>query len=129
MQRKVRIHWQSDEGLVQKVWRFDERSIEAYGRERVEHDLVELFPLIKSKGLRLELSYEDSLVGKVTIDGDVDMKSALTAFSEEEDLSFRTIFVAECMKPDVEAQCSRAFNDPPPAKKRKASYISRFYSI
>ena len=57
------------------------------------------------------------------------MKSALTAFSEEEDLSFRTIFVAECMKPNVEAQCSRAFNDPPPAKKRKASYISRFYSI
>ena len=88
-----------------------------------------MFPLIKSKGLRLELSYEDSLVGKVTIDGDVDMKSALTAFSEEEDLSFRTIFVAECMKPDVEAQCSRAFNDPPPAKKRKASYISSFYSI
>ena len=89
MQRKVRIHWQSDEGLVQKVWRFDERSIEAYGRERarVEQELVELFPLIKSKGLRLELSYEDSLVGKVTIDGDVDMKSALTAFSEEEDLS------------------------------------------
>ena len=80
----MRIHWQSDEGLVQKVWRFDERSIEAYGRERVEHELVELFPL---KGLRLELSYEDALVGKVTIDGDVDMKSALTAFSEEEELS------------------------------------------
>ena len=54
---------------------------------RVEQELVELFPLIKSKGLRLELSYEDSLVGKVTIDGDVDMKSALAAFSEEEDLS------------------------------------------
>ena len=83
----MRIHWQSDEGLVQKVWRFDERSIEAYGCERVGHELVKLFPLIKSKGLRLELSYEDSLVGKVTIDGDVDMKSALTAFSEEEDLS------------------------------------------
>ena len=74
MQRKGRTHWQSDEGLVQKVWRFDERSIEAYGRERVEHELVELFPLIKSKGLRLELSYEDSRVGKLTIDGDVDMK-------------------------------------------------------
>ena len=84
MQRKVRIHWQSDEGLVQKVWRFDERSIEACGRERVEQELVEL---IKSKGLRLELSYEDSFIGKVTIDGDVDMKSELTAFSEEEDLS------------------------------------------
>ena len=56
-------------------------------KARVEQELVELFPLIKSKGLRLELSYEDSLVGKVTIDGDVDMKSALTAFSEEEDLS------------------------------------------
>ena len=49
---------------------------------RVEQELVEL---IKSKGLRLELSYEDSLVGKVTIDGDVDMKSALIAFSEGED--------------------------------------------
>ena len=65
MQRKMRIHWQSDEGLVQKVWIFDERSIEAYGRERVEHELVELFPLLKVS----------------------DLKSALTAFSEEEDLS------------------------------------------
>ena len=48
MQRKVRIHWQSDEGLVQKVRIFDEKSIEAYGREHVEHELVELFPLIRS---------------------------------------------------------------------------------
>ena len=87
MQRKVRIHWQSDEGLVQKVRRFDEKSIEANGHEHVGHELVELFPLIKCKGLRLELSYEDCVVGKVTIDGDVTMKSALTAFSEEEDLS------------------------------------------
>ena len=47
----------------------------------VEQELVELFLLIKSKGLRLELSYEDSLVGKVRIDGDVDMKSAVTTHS------------------------------------------------
>ena len=51
MQRKMRIHWQSDEGLVQKVWIFDERNIEAYGRERVEHELVELFPLLQVSDL------------------------------------------------------------------------------
>ena len=45
------IHWQSDEELVQKLWIFDERSIEAYGRERVEHELVELFPLLKVSDL------------------------------------------------------------------------------
>ena len=77
--RKVRIHWQSDEGLVQKVWRYDEETIESYTRDHVEKELTELFPVIKSKRLRLEINYEDFLVGKVTIDGDQDLQ---TVFAE-----------------------------------------------
>lgn len=122
--RKVRINWQSDEGLVQKVWRCNTSNIDFYCREQVEQELLRLFPLLKYRGLRLELSYEDSQIGKVTIDGDADMKAALIAFSEEENLSFRTLIVAECIKPDIEAQQTRArdFNAPhAPAKKRKVS--------
>lgn len=83
----------------------------------MEKELAELFPLIESKGLRLELSYEDSLVGKITIDGDRDMQDALKAFSEEENLAFRTLSVQECIRPDIEFQ--REKECAPPAKKRK----------
>ena len=64
-----------------------------------------MFPQLKSKGYRLELYYEDSLVGKITRNSDV--KEALLAFSEEYFLSFRTIFVTECLKPEADAQCSK----------------------
>ena len=57
--RKVRFHWQSDEGLVQKVLRYDE---ESYTQDHVEKELTELFSVIKSKRLRLEISHEDSLI-------------------------------------------------------------------
>ena len=115
MERKVRIQWQSDEGLIQKVWRYNDQTIHLYSRDGVERELTELFPLIKSKSFRLELSYEDSLVGKITIDGDRDMQAALKAFSEEESLAFRTLTVKECIKPEIEFKKEHA----PPAKKQK----------
>lgn len=104
MDRKVRIHWQSDGDLIQKVWRYNAETIHLYSRQRVETELIELFPSIEAKGFRLELSYEDSLVGKITIDGDRDMQAALKAFSEEESLEFRTLVVTECIKPEIEIQ-------------------------
>ena len=74
MERKVRIHWQSDERLkYQKEWRYNEQAKE----------VRDLLPLIKSKGLRLQLSYKDSLVGNIQIDGDRGMQAALKAFLEE----------------------------------------------
>ena len=93
MERKVRIHWQSDGDLIQKVWRYNAETIHLYSRQRVETELTELFPSIEAKGFRLELSYEDSLVGKITIDGDRDMQAALKAFSEEESLEFRVLYI------------------------------------
>ena len=47
-----------------------------------------VLPLIKSKGLRLQLSCKDSLVGNIQIDEDRDMQlqAALKAFLEEESL-------------------------------------------
>lgn len=87
----------------------------------METELTELFPSIKAKGFRLELSYEDSLVGKITIDGDRDMQDALKAFLEEESLEFRTLVVTECIKPEIEIQRKECA---PPAKKRKVIYIN-----
>ena len=123
-QRKVRIEWQNGEQMVHKVWRYDNENLDVYSRDRVERELADLFPLLKCKGLRFNLSYEDSLVGTVTIDSDSDMKSALLAFTEEESLTFRTIRVSECIKPDVEAQCSKLQDEPPPKKKRKVQCTS-----
>lgn len=61
--RKVGVCWQmKEEQVVQKVWWYDEREIAAYSRDRVEQELLALFPPLKAKGLRLELSCEDSLV-------------------------------------------------------------------
>ena len=98
MERKVRIHWLSDEGIVQKVWRYNDETIQSYTRDQVEEELTELFPVIKSKHLRFEMCYEDSFVGKVKIDSDKDVQTALKAFAEEENVAFRTLFVTECRK-------------------------------
>ena len=120
-ERKVRIHWLSDEGLVQKVWRYNDQTIESYTRDQVEKELTELFPVIKSKRLRLELTYEDSFVGKVKIDSDKDLQTALKAFAEEENVCFRTLVVSECIVPEIEVDCSRI--KAPPPKKQKVMLI------
>ena len=74
-QRKVGVRWQRHDvqEFVQKVWRFDDSALDAYSRGRVEEEVLALFPALQSKGLQLELSYEDSLVGRISIDGDADM--------------------------------------------------------
>ena len=77
-----------------------------------------MFPQLK--GYRLELSYEDSLVGKITMDSDSDVKEALLAFSEEHSLSFRTIFITECVKPEAEAKDQDML---PPRRKKRVSVL------
>ena len=113
--RKVRIEWRNGDENVRKVWRFDAENLEIYSRKHLEKELADMFPQLKSKGYRLEHSYEDSLVGKITMDSDSDIKEALLAFSEEHSLSFRTIFITECLKPEAEAQCSKDQDMLPPS--------------
>ena len=84
-----------------KVWRFNPDDIDGYWVEDVEHELLlELFPKVKSCGLRLDLTYEDKLVGDVNIEIDADLRTALRAFLEEE-LMYKTICVKDCLKPAV----------------------------
>ncbi len=43
-QRKVGVSWVTDEQLVQKVWRYDEKEVAEYIRDRVEQELLALYP-------------------------------------------------------------------------------------
>ena len=88
--------------ICAKVWRFDVSALDAYSRGRVEEEVLVLFPALQSKGLRLELSYEDSHVGRISIDGVADVHTALATLVEENYLSFRMLFVEECVKPEGE---------------------------
>ena len=51
-----------------------------------------------------------------------DIHTALAAFVEESNLSFRTLFVEECVKPEGEMLYSAEKG--PPRKKRKVSHCS-----
>ena len=125
MNQKVGVNWVRDGKVIRKVWRYGDKKTPEYSRDHVEQELLALFPTLKSKGLRLEIRYEDSLVGIVSIDSDADVQAALTAFAKESDLTYRTLFVEECMKPEVEIQCSKMQEEKsPPKKKRKVSHCN-----
>ena len=80
---KVRVCLMQGEVSARKVWRFNPDDIDSYCVEGVERELLELFPKVKSCGLRLDLTYEDELVGDVNIESDADLRTALRAFLEE----------------------------------------------
>ena len=114
---------QGGEISAKKVWRFDGNEIDSYCVEGVERELLELFPKVKSSGLRLDLTYEDEFVGDVNIESDADLKTALTTFVEEGELKYRTIYVSDCAKPAA-AVCEVSQNQNlPPKKKRKVSTV------
>ena len=77
---KVVLHVGDTE--VTKLWRFDSTKIVEYSRNEVETMLISLFPDVAKKGLRLEMHYEDDLVGNITIETDGDMTQALRSFTE-----------------------------------------------
>ena len=54
--------------VVRKVWRFMRSDVDDYTRTNVERTVVELYPDLKAKGLRLKMWYHDSLAGKVWIE-------------------------------------------------------------
>ena len=110
---------------ARNVWRFNPDDIDSYCVKGVECELLELFPKVKSCGLRLDLTYEDELVGDVNIESDADSRTVLRAFSKEEELKYKTNYVKDCLKPAVamvNEQCKVSKNTPqPPKKKRKVS--------
>ena len=123
--KKVAISWMRDGQAVRKVWRFDASDIEGYSIQRVERELLGLFPALKASGLRLELAYDDEMVGRVNIESDADIKAALTTFTEEEDIEFKTVYVTECVKPAhaaVEREMSAKEILTPSQKRRKVSF-------
>ena len=100
------------------AWRFDAENLDMYSRKYLETELSDMFPQLK--GCRLELSYEDSLVGRVTMESNSDVKEALLEFLEESSLSFRTIFITECLKPTAEARDQDML---PPKKMKRVSLL------
>ena len=65
---KVAVHLHvGEEAIVKKVWRFSksEEDIISYTRLLVQQELIQLFPDINRKGLKLEMWYTDALVGDV----------------------------------------------------------------
>ena len=53
-------------GTVTKIWRFDVNRISDYTHRSVEADLIQLFPDIAHKGLKLRICYIDELVREVS---------------------------------------------------------------
>ena len=51
---------------IKKVWRFDVNRITEYSRKKAESELVQLFPDIARKGLKLKMWYLDDLTGEVS---------------------------------------------------------------
>lgn len=49
-----------------KIWRFDVNRIVDYTRRSVEADLIQLFPDIARKGLKLRMWYVDEFAGEVS---------------------------------------------------------------
>ena len=51
---------------IKKVWRFDVNRITEYSRKKAERELVQLFPDIARKGLKLKMWYLDDPAGEVS---------------------------------------------------------------
>ena len=89
---------------VKKIWKFNSQA--TYSCDEVESTVVDLFPEICAKKLRLDLSYEDDLVGEIPIESDGDLELAFQSFVEKEmchdrDLKYRTLHVRECIIPTL----------------------------
>ena len=96
--RKVAvILHQGDVEMARKVWHYNTEEIREYTLSQVELELLMLFPTLQAKGLRLDVYYHDSFVGRMKIDGDADLQAALTTFTEENDLNFRAFHVYDTM--------------------------------
>ena len=132
----VKFHIGTD--VVRKVWRFMRSDVDDYTKSDVERAVLELYPDLKAKGLRLKMWYHDSLAGKVRIEGDADVQAALASFIEateqaedEMDVKYVTLHAEDCIDPDIprkrpQSDADADVNVQKPAKKRKVSlYLQR----
>ena len=62
---RVAVYLHIGDGIVKKVWRFLNDDIHNYTRATVQNEIVQLFPDIDRKNLKLQMWYTDELVGKV----------------------------------------------------------------
>ena len=109
---EVAIHLQEGDTKTIKALRFDGDQLPGYTRERVEQEILELFPHIEKKGLRLRMHYYDDLAGKVYIDSNADIQNTLESFTEEWSSqnprkNFLVLHVEDCINPDKVASQSR----------------------
>ena len=130
---KVVVKFYIGSDVVRKVWGFMRSDVDDYTRTDVERAVLELYPDLKAKGLRLKMWYHDSLAGKVRIEGDADMQAALASFIEatdqaedEVDVKYVTLHAEDCLDPDIprkrpQSEADADANVQKPAKKRKVS--------
>ena len=52
--------------IVMKVWQYNRQGISGVTREGLEGELVQLFPDIARKGMKLETWYYDDIAGEVS---------------------------------------------------------------
>ena len=72
---KVIIGYDTPDGKhITKVWRFDANSIQLYWLKQVKSDVLEFFPSISQRRLGISLSYNDSLVGAITLESDANLQ-------------------------------------------------------
>ena len=116
---KVAVVLHSGPNLTKKAWRFNSLDIQSYTLKSTEAELLQLFPVVKEKGLGLELSYQDDMIATIKIEGDLDLHTALQSFSEEwmnkAKLENLTLHATDIIKPLVVG----------PLRKRKADRICR----
>ena len=128
---KVAVVLHSGPKLVKKAWRFNSLDIQSYTLESTEAQLLQLFPEVKEKGLGLELSYQDDMIGTIKIEGDLDLHTALESFSEEwnnkANLENLTVHVMERIKPLNVAIKRRKVDTTRKSKKPKV--VSKVISI
>lgn len=87
-----------------KVWRYDADNTYQYTLDSVERELLQLFPHVQQKDLRLRMYYFDDLAGKVIIDSTADLQNMLESFTEEwrsecARKSFLVLHVEDCIDP------------------------------
>ncbi len=80
---KIAVYLHEGEEETVKVWRFDGDHATEYTQDRVEREVLQLFPHVEKKGFRLQILYLDDLAGKVQIDSNADVHNALETFIEE----------------------------------------------
>lgn len=70
---KVAVVLHSRCQLIKKAWHFNSLDIESYTLKSTEAQWLQLFPSVKEKGLGLDLSYQDEMIGTIKIEGDLDL--------------------------------------------------------